>query len=651
MADCGATGSALDRTAARIISSTLGHQNAAQSHAGKAISSFLGGVATTGTGATFNGNGNVQLHGAGSLMPSALPTAMPLHMNMNMNANHGHGIMVNQTDHNSIHAHAAQQHQQQMEHTNMNMNQPSFNRTMPMPMPMPMGGQMNSMMHPHPHPQAQMQHANMQMQMQMNMMQQQQQQQQQQMAMMQMAKQQQHQQQQQQHHQMKQQQLEQQTQSQSQSQQLNPETQQAQEQAQPSTADAEVDNDNANVDEWHNDLEHEFQSYLNSYKNDIDAASTDDGNVQGASIEQLAAAWEEAEKQFSQDDYANLAQGYDSIGEDGEAGVELGRPPQHEHYEFGPESEQYGRSARARGDTEQDPFIDLMSEGMKHFQEGDTSEAILCFESELRNVDGNSADAWLMLGKCHAENDQDRNAITCLENAVERDPYSAEALLALGVSYVNELDHRRAFKYLNNWVTHNPNYAGLETMKSTDATDATDDTAADTNGGDEGALYQLKSLLNQAKDYDELNGNVENSVDVLEALGVVCNVTREFEEGAEYFRTATRLRPDDYQLFNKLGATLANSSRSNEAQDAYQRALAIKPKYARAWLNMAISHSNLQNHDEAARCYLQALSLNPGAVHVWSYLRIALTCSEKWDLLPLAASQDLNAFQGHFDFV
>jgi tetratricopeptide (TPR) repeat protein len=36
----------------------------------------------------------------------------------------------------------------------------------------------------------------------------------------------------------------------------------------------------------------------------------------------------------------------------------------------------------------------------------------------------------------------------------------------------------------------------------------------------------------------------------------------------------------------QLGATLANSQRSEEALPAYQRALALKPKYARAWLNM-----------------------------------------------------------------
>ncbi|KAL7574655.1 hypothetical protein ACA910_003003 [Epithemia clementina (nom. ined.)] len=108
---------------------------------------------------------------------------------------------------------------------------------------------------------------------------------------------------------------------------------------------------------------------------------------------------------------------------------------------------------------------------------------------------------------------------------------------------------------------------------------------------------------------------------------------------------------NNYQLWNKLGATLANSHRSEQALPAYHRALQLKPKYARGWLNLAISHSNLHHYAEAARCYLQTLSLNPAAVHCWSYLRIALTCDEKFDLLPLVAEQNLAAFQEHFDFV
>lgn len=81
----------------------------------------------------------------------------------------------------------------------------------------------------------------------------------------------------------------------------------------------------------------------------------------------------------------------------------------------------------------------------------------------------------------------------------------------------------------------------------------------------------------------------QGSADAHIALGVLYNLSRDFDGAVGAFRQALQARSTDYSLWNKLGATLANSGRSSEAIDAYQRALNLKPNYMRAWVNMGIS--------------------------------------------------------------
>lgn len=98
----------------------------------------------------------------------------------------------------------------------------------------------------------------------------------------------------------------------------------------------------------------------------------------------------------------------------------------------------------------------------------------------------------------------------------------------------------------------------------------------------------------------------------------------------------------------KLGATLANGQRSEEALPAYHRALELKPRYARGFLNLGISHSNLGSYSDAARAYVSALSLNPDATHIYSYLRICFTCMERFDLIALADKRNIDALKLEF---
>ena len=551
MADCGATGSTIDR----VVSSTLGSGGGNSTRVANAVSSLVGGTAMG--------------HHSSAIMPAKMPQTLSL----------------SQPKIQPPPMQAVPQPQPQIIHP-LHIQQP------------------HTMMHHHPqqqqHAMMQQQHAmmqqqQMQMQMQFQMTQQMQWMQQQQQRM----------------------------------QQPQVDVVQKEETTQQPQQEETVDN-------WHTDLEQEFQEYLETREETLH--NNEEGLVDDITIEKLAAAWEEANAQHHNEDDIFEDQ-YAQYHDPNET-----QQPEIRPYEFSHQSASFGLQQQQQQQlgASANTNHDLLQRGIEYFHQGNIASAILSFESHLQNNDADSSDAWLYLGKCHAENDEDIKAIACLQRAVERDPFCTEALLGLGVSYVNELDYDKALTNLTDWVTHHPDYAGLELTNQQGQTN-----------NNIPPLEKLKQLLQQAIDYSTSQPSQQNHglAHVLEALGVVCNVSREFDQAVDAFRRALDILPDDYQLWNKLGATLANSNQSEDALPAYHQAISLKPKYARAWLNMAISHSNLQNHHEAIRCYLQTLSLNNGATHVWSYLRISLTCAEKWDLFPLIANRDLNGFKEHYDFV
>lgn len=285
-------------------------------------------------------------------------------------------------------------------------------------------------------------------------------------------------------------------------------------------------------------------------------------------------------------------------------------------YEFAPNNQLANKSVD-----------ELHALGRQRFDEGRLSEAITAFEA-IAQQDPDDSEAWRMLGQAFAEHDEDRKAIQCLERAVQADPYNLEALQALGVSYVNELDSYNALKNLKAWVQHNPKYQGLEIVED--------------EYSDGSLMDEVMQLMLQAAQWDP------NDADAQVVMGVLYNVSRDFDSGIASFRRALVSKPNDYTLWNKVGATLANCGRSAEALPAYDRALDLKSRFARGWLNRGIALANQSQYMESGKCYLQALSLNPDANHIWNYLRIALSCAERADLVQHADARDLAWFRREF---
>jgi len=278
--------------------------------------------------------------------------------------------------------------------------------------------------------------------------------------------------------------------------------------------------------------------------------------------------------------------------------------------------------------AEDNPYLnsdDPLAEAMRLIAEGRDREALLALEAEVqRNPE--SSEGWRQLGQLYAELDQDVEAIQCLRKGHEADPYNLDSLLALGVSCTNELDQLPALKYLRLWVENHEEHQVLAE-------------ALTPPPEYEYELWrqQVTELFNQAALANPLDANV------FIALGVMENINRNYDAAIAALASACRLRPNDHTCWNKLGATLANSGKSEQAVVAYHQGLSLKPNYARSWSNLAIAHANLGQHADAARFYLSSLVLNPDATHIWNFLHSAVMNMGNTNAYEAIDSRDIDA--------
>lgn len=247
-------------------------------------------------------------------------------------------------------------------------------------------------------------------------------------------------------------------------------------------------------------------------------------------------------------------------------------------------------------------------EGVRIMDEGgNLSLAALAFEAAVQK-DPEHIDAWARLGAAQSQNEKEDAALRAYQRVLQLDPNNLDALMGLAVSYTNEGYDSTAYRTLERWLSVKyPQVIAPGALSN----------PAEMGFTDRAELHaKVTDLFIEAAQYAPDGEHMDPDVQV--GLGVLFYGSEDFDKAVDCFHAAlasselglVNQRNQLHLLWNRLGATLANSGKSEDAIAAYEKALALRPNFVRARYNLGVSCMNIGCYEQAAGHLLSALNMH-----------------------------------------
>lgn len=304
--------------------------------------------------------------------------------------------------------------------------------------------------------------------------------------------------------------------------------------------------------------------------------------------------------------------------QDGEAAMR-GMPDEDLDIKWGDGLDSWGSGGRLTSDPMIEDYLfeedNLFKDQTNPFEEGvrimdeggNLSLAALAFEAAVQK-DPKHIEAWARLGSAQSQNEKEDAALRAFQRVLQLDPTNLDALMGLSVSYTNEGYDSTAYRTLERWLSIKyPQVISPDKLSNPAEMGFTD--RADLHA-------KVTDYFIEAAQYAPDGEHMDPDVQV--GLGVLFYGSEDFDKAVDCFHAAlasselgiANQRNQLHLLWNRLGATLANSGKSEEAIAAYEKALALRPNFVRARYNLGVSCMNIGCYEQAAGHLLSALAMH-----------------------------------------